>query len=73
MILHYPFFLPLQITPPFVPKINADADDDTAYFDPMFTDETPNFTPVNEGAWTKFKFLINCRLDKQLYLIDLII
>ena len=37
-----------QVKPPFVPNVDGN-DDDTSNFDPMFTDETPNFTPVNEG------------------------
>ena len=39
-----------QVKPPFVPNV-AGEDDDTSNFDTMFTDETPNFTPVNEGKY----------------------
>lgn len=45
-----------KVKPPFVPHINVDNDDDTSNFDTMFTDETPNFTPVNEGVLDEHQF-----------------
>ena len=47
-----------QVKPPFVPNINNEHDDDTSNFDTMFTDETPNFTPVNEGSCRVGEILI---------------
>lgn len=44
-----------KVKPPFVPNING-TDDDTSNFDTMFTDETPNFTPVNEVVLNEHEF-----------------